>query len=88
MSETEFIIAEVIVGIGLLGLLSAVITAVMVPLLSRQSRAVEIVRERYAKGDLSREQYEQMRQDLTIAAPSADAFVAPTADGREPAARS
>lgn len=88
MSELEFIIAEVIIGIGLLGLLSAVVTAVMVPLLNRQSRVAEILRERYAKGDLSREQYEQMRRDLATVAPSAGGFVAPRANDREPVARS
>lgn len=29
------------------------------------SRALEILRERYARGELTREQYEQMRRDLT-----------------------
>ncbi len=28
------------------------------------SRALEIVQERYARGEISREQYEQMRRDL------------------------
>jgi uncharacterized membrane protein len=29
------------------------------------SWALEILRERYAKGEITREQYEQMRRDLT-----------------------
>jgi hypothetical protein len=46
MSETFWIIGEIIVGIALLGLLSAVVTAVMVPFLnklSKRSGAAEIL---------------------------------------------
>jgi putative membrane protein len=32
---------------------------------SGRSRALELLRERYAKGELTKEQYEQMRQDIT-----------------------
>jgi uncharacterized membrane protein len=65
MNETFWIIAEVFVGVGLLGLLSAVITAIMVPLLSKYPGTEEILRKRYARGELTREQYDQIRQDLT-----------------------
>ena len=71
MSETFWIIGEIIVGIGVLGFLSAVITAVMVPLLNKASKHVgaeQILGERYARGEITREQYLQMRQDLDIGA--------------------
>jgi arsenite methyltransferase len=32
---------------------------------SGRSRALEILGERYVKGELTKEQYEQMRQDIT-----------------------
>jgi uncharacterized membrane protein len=64
MNETFWIIAEVFVGAGVLGLLSAVITAIMVPLLSKYPETEEILRKRYARGELTREQYAQIRQDL------------------------
>lgn len=67
MNETFWIVGEIIVGIAVLGVLSAVVTAVMVPFLDRVSKRhgpAEILQERYAKGELSREQYQEMRQDL------------------------
>jgi len=83
MSETAWIIGEIIVGIALLGLLSAVVTVIMVRLLSPASPAAEILQQRYARGDLTREQYEQMRQDLGISALSGDSFPALQSNGRE-----
>lgn len=35
------------------------------PLGKREDKVLEILRERYAKGEISREQYEQMKKDLT-----------------------
>jgi uncharacterized membrane protein len=66
MNETFWIIAEIIAGIGILGLLSAVITAVMVPFLSKSTGAKEILGQRYARGEVTRDQYLQMRDDLGI----------------------
>ena len=71
MSDTFWIIGEIIGGIAILGFLSAVITAVMVPLLNKVSRHVgaeQILGERYARGELTREEYQQMRRDLGIGA--------------------
>jgi hypothetical protein len=86
MSETFWIMAEITVGIAFLGILSAVITAIMVPLLNKldkRSRAMEILAERYAQGELTREQYTQMRQDLGMgAADEARQSIEP-ADGRD-----
>lgn len=67
MNETFWIVGEIIVGIGVLGVLSAVVTAVMVPFLDHVSKRrgpAEILQERYAKGELTREQFLQMREDL------------------------
>jgi len=71
MSETAFIIAEIIVGIAVLGVLSAVVTAAMVPWLSRRPGAREVLGERYARGEISRDEYLRMRQDLEIEATAA-----------------
>jgi uncharacterized membrane protein len=84
MNETFWIIGEIIVGIAILGLLSAVVTAVMVPLLNKFSKhagAAEILGERYARGELTREQYLQMRQDLGIGS-DAEASLGPMPLGR------
>jgi uncharacterized membrane protein len=86
MSETFWIIGEIIVGIALLGLLSAVITAVLVPLLNKEGKrsgATEILGERFARGELTREQYDQMRQDLGISANPEDGLHTPQEDGRK-----
>lgn len=67
MSETTFVIGEIIVGIAFLGVISAVITVIMVRLLPRgRSRAAEILDERYARGDLTPDQYAQMRRNIAI----------------------
>ncbi len=73
MNEMALVVAEIIVGIALLGVLAAVVTAVMVPRLSRITPAdrptpESILAERYARGELTREQLAQMRQDLGLSA--------------------
>lgn len=70
MSETVLIIAEIIVGIALLGVLSAVITVIVVRMLpAGRSRAAEILDERYARGELTRDQYDQMQGELESVRP-------------------
>ena len=75
MSEAQVIVAEIIIGIVVIGILSAVITVVMVRVLpSRRSPAAEALDLRYASGELSREQYRQMCEELGlrhVAAPHA-----------------
>jgi uncharacterized membrane protein len=66
MSETFWIIAEITAGIGILGIVSAVITAIMVPFLNKQAGPWETLKARYARGELSREQFEKMRQDMGL----------------------
>jgi uncharacterized membrane protein len=86
MSETFWIIGEIIIGIALLGLLSAVVTAVMVPRLNKLDKHVgpaAILGERYARGELTREQYAQMRQDLGIGVGVGEGLSAPTVDARD-----
>lgn len=86
VNDTFWIIGEIIVGIALLGLLSAAVTAVMVPLLSKtekRSGAAEILAGRYARGELTREQYAQMREDLGIGTPIGASFGPEGSNGRE-----
>ena len=67
MTETTLVVGEIIVGIALLGVVSAVITVIMVRLLPKgRTRAAEILDERYARGELSPEHYAQMRRNIAI----------------------
>lgn len=68
VNDTFWIIGEIIVGIAILGVLSAVITVIMTRQLSKSRSATEILGERYARGELTREQYQQMGQDLGMSA--------------------
>lgn len=68
MSETAFIVGEIIAGIGILGVLAAIVTVVMTRVLAKAPAAMEILDERYARGELTRNQYRQMRQDLETTA--------------------
>jgi hypothetical protein len=82
MSETTFVIGEIIVGIAFLGVISAVITVIMVRLLPRgRSRAAEILDERYARGDLTPDQYDQMRRNIAIPVGVEETPPAPSVNG-------
>ena len=86
MNETFWIVGEIIVGIAVLGVLSAVVTAVMVPFLDHVSKRhgpAEILEERYARGELTREQFQRMRQDLGIELADVPAPSLGSPDGRE-----
>jgi hypothetical protein len=83
MSETFWIIAEIIAGIAILGIVSAAITAVMVPLLSKRPSSIEILGERYARGELTREQYMQMCRDLGMGVADEEGILMGIAPGRE-----
>jgi putative membrane protein len=74
MHGTTLVIFEIFAGIAFLGILAAVITVVMtrwtgkdwaeLGAAAKGGTAEEILRQRYARGELTREQYQQMRQDL------------------------
>jgi len=82
MNETALIIGEIILGIAFLGAVSAVITLLMVRKLPRgRSRAAEILDERYARGELSSEQYQQMRREVGIRADAEESLTFPSANG-------
>ena len=80
MSGTEWIIAEVFVGLGFLVLLTAIVSRLMGDNSKRQGPA-EILDWRYAQGELTHEQYQQMRQDLGLTI-SRDGFGASPAESR------
>ncbi|HUY98842.1 MAG TPA: SHOCT domain-containing protein [Thermomicrobiaceae bacterium] len=69
MSGTSWIVAEVFVGIVLLMIVGGLL-GVFVPRMLGESPSSpdEILNRRYARGELTREQYLQMRQDLGIPA--------------------
>lgn len=81
MSGTEWIIAEVFVGLGFLVLLTAVVSRLMGESPKRQGPA-EILDWRYAQGELTHEQYQQMRQDLGLTI-SRDGFGASQLESRD-----
>ena len=69
MSGTSWIVAEVFVGIVLLMIVGGLL-GVFVPRMLGESPSSpdDILNRRYARGELTREQYLQMRQDLGIPA--------------------
>lgn len=81
MSETGWIIAEIFIGIAFLTLLTAVLTRLMGEG-SKKRRPAEILDERYARGELTHEQYVQMRQDLDLSAISEDGLGTARAESR------
>ena len=82
MTETTFVVGEIVIGIAFLGVVSAVITVIMVRLLPRgRPRAVEILDERYARGELTPDQYAQLRRDISIRAGVGEIAPVPTLNG-------
>lgn len=67
MTQTTWIIAEIFAGIALLTLLTAFVTRWFSP--PNKRGPAEILKERYARGELSRTEYQQMADDLGIAIP-------------------
>jgi hypothetical protein len=65
MSDTFWIVGEIIVGIALLTVLGSAI-AVALPRLIPETggNATDILDRRYARGELTREQYLHMREDV------------------------
>jgi hypothetical protein len=79
MNGIALIAGMIIAGIALLAVLGTVIAVVIVRLLVKGSPPEEVLRQRYAKGETTRDQYEQMRQDLeTNATGSASDLRAPS----------
>ncbi len=64
MTQTTWIIAEIFMGIALLTILTALVARWFGP--PGQRDPVQILRERYARGELSRAEYQQMATDLGI----------------------
>jgi len=50
--------------VGIVALLRFVTTRGPTPRIARSETAVEILRRRYAAGELTREQFEQMKRDV------------------------
>jgi putative membrane protein len=65
-------IVEILIVLGILGILAFLAVAIFIALFATRrpkqenapQNAREILDQRYARGELSREQYEQMRRDL------------------------
>src|SRR6516225_7466776 len=66
MSDLAFFVGAIIAAIAFLAALGGVIAVVIVRLLVKSAPPEEILRQRYARGELTREQYEQIRRDLGI----------------------
>jgi hypothetical protein len=82
MNETAWIVAEIIVGLAVLVVVIGAVSVVATRLLVKRSPA-DIARERYARGELTREQYHQMRQDFGITSVAENGFRAPQANDRD-----
>ena len=65
MNDTVLIVGEIILGIALLTALTAVLTVWATRMTTKRS-ALEILHERYARGELSHEQYELVRRDVEL----------------------
>jgi len=83
VNNTFWIIAEIIIGIAFLGLLSAVVTVIMTRLLGKSSGANDILDERYARGELNRDEYMRMRRDIEFGTSASNGSDARPADGQE-----
>lgn len=66
MSETAIIIGEVIVGLAFLTVVGGLVSVGVTRLLAKPPTALEILDVRYARGELTREQYQQMRADVGV----------------------
>ena len=64
MTQTTWIIAEIFAGITILILLTAFVTRWFGP--PGQRDPADILKERYARGEISRVEYQQMANDLGI----------------------
>ncbi len=64
MTQTTWIIAEIFGGIALLTLLTAFLTRWFGP--PGRRGPAEILKERYARGEITRVEYRQMAEDLGI----------------------
>lgn len=67
MSETTWIIAEIFAGLALLTVLGAAVGRWLSP--PSRRNPTEILNERYARGELSNNEYRQMAENLGIAVP-------------------
>ena len=76
MSDVVVIVAEIIVGLALLTVIGAAVGIVVNRLTAKRS-PMEILQERYVRGELTREQYAQLRQDLAGIGVLADGTEAP-----------
>jgi|ThiBio_1000_plan_1041568.scaffolds.fasta_scaffold30332_2 hypothetical protein len=65
MNETGWIVVEIFLGIGFLMILG-VLVARLTGDNSKQRGPAEMLDWRYVNGELTHEQYEQMRQDLGL----------------------
>ncbi len=64
MTQTTWIITEVFAGIAMLTILTAFVTRWFAPPAKRGP--AEILKERYARGEISRAEYHEMAQDLGV----------------------
>lgn len=58
------LVASIVVGLAVLGLVGAGIAVMLVRLLPGKPTPEDILRERYARGEIGEEQFEAMRQRL------------------------
>lgn len=82
MGGTAWIVVEVFLGIGFL-MLMGVLVARLTGDNSKQRGPAEMLDWRYAQGELTREQYQQMRQDLGLVPRSGERITTSQKEPRE-----
>ncbi|HEX6508816.1 MAG TPA: hypothetical protein VF221_14405 [Chloroflexota bacterium] len=82
MSDIVVIVAEIIIGLALLTVVGAAV-GVVVNRMTVKRPPIEMLQERYIRGELTRDQYVQMRQDLAATRTFGEGLRAPQPNGRE-----
>lgn len=82
MSDVVVVVGEIIIGLALLTVVGGAVAVVTTRLLGKASPQ-EILRERYARGELTREQYEQAQRDIAVPVGLDEGFQRTQLDGRD-----
>lgn len=83
MSDVVIVVAEIIVGIAFLTVVGGLV-AVLVSRLQVKPSPADVLEERYARGELTHDQFEQSRRDLAFHGTFGEIIQAQGDNGHEP----